>query len=340
MNFIVLKRNTATCKIALYGATITHFSTGKTIFTLTTTTTTTASSTQETDTDADDANLLFVSREAVVDGSKPIRGGVPLVFPIFGAGDGSIALPSHGFARVSTWRVLEQDESSGKGDDSRVVLVLEPSDVAEPHTKAWPYQFRLEYEVAITPALELSTRLRVHNKHESSFRFQSLLHTYFKVPDARELRVNINKRTEYVDQVAKRAKLEMETTVVRVERETDYIYAFSTSSRGGGGDDGEEVVDLFYSVSDFEKGRVGMRQTRKFTLGAKRRACDLVLWNPWVEKSKKMADFGDEEYLEMICLEPGNVANTAGDELPAGEFAELSQLLRFGEREGISSSRV
>ena len=30
---------------------------------------------------------------------------------------------------------------------------------------------------------------------------------------------------------------------------------------------------------------------------------DLVLWNPWVEKSKGMGDFGDEEFNQMVCVE-------------------------------------
>jgi D-hexose-6-phosphate mutarotase len=48
---------------------------------------------------------LFVSSKAALDGSKPVRGGIPVVFPIFGAP----ALPQfsklkqHGYARCNTW---------------------------------------------------------------------------------------------------------------------------------------------------------------------------------------------------------------------------------------------
>lgn len=28
-----------------------------------------------------------------------------------------------------------------------------------------------------------------------------------------------------------------------------------------------------------------------------------VVWNPWDKKSKAMADFGDEEYKHMLCVE-------------------------------------
>jgi glucose-6-phosphate 1-epimerase len=41
---------------------------------------------------------LFVSKKSVFDGKKAIRGGIPFVFPIFGA---SNVLPQHGFARIS-----------------------------------------------------------------------------------------------------------------------------------------------------------------------------------------------------------------------------------------------
>ncbi len=34
---------------------------------------------------------------------------------------------------------------------------------------------------------------------------------------------------------------------------------------------------------------------------------DVVVWNPWSAKAQRMADFGDEEYLVMLCVEPGHV---------------------------------
>ena len=33
-----------------------------------------------------------------------------------------------------------------------------------------------------------------------------------------------------------------------------------------------------------------------------------VVWNPWLDKAQRMADFGDDEYLHMVCVESGNVA--------------------------------
>lgn len=53
------------------------------------------------------------------------------------------------------------------------------------------------------------------------------------------------------------------------------------------------------------------------------RAHDLVVWNPWVEKSRRMEDFGDNEFTHMMCLEPGRVS--AREELPAGARYALKQ---------------
>lgn len=51
---------------------------------------------------------------------------------------------------------------------------------------------------------------------------------------------------------------------------------------------------------------------------------DVVVWNPWIEKAKGMADFGpDDAYKNMICVEAGSVAGwqtlEAGDSWVGGQ---------------------
>jgi D-hexose-6-phosphate mutarotase len=31
-----------------------------------------------------------------------------------------------------------------------------------------------------------------------------------------------------------------------------------------------------------------------------------VVWNPWIDKAARMSDFGDAEYLHMVCIEAAN----------------------------------
>ncbi|EEB87460.1 hypothetical protein MPER_15182, partial [Moniliophthora perniciosa FA553] len=54
----------------------------------------------------DPSERLFVSAKAAVDGSKPVRGGIPVVFPCFGAPThpDHKDLSQHGFARSETWK--------------------------------------------------------------------------------------------------------------------------------------------------------------------------------------------------------------------------------------------
>jgi glucose-6-phosphate 1-epimerase len=62
MDVVVVVAEGAEARVALHGATVLSFRT------------------------AAGTDALFVSAEAVMNGVKPIRGGIPLVFPQFGGG--------------------------------------------------------------------------------------------------------------------------------------------------------------------------------------------------------------------------------------------------------------
>lgn len=47
-----------------------------------------------------------------------------------------------------------------------------------------------------------------------------------------------------------------------------------------------------------------------------------VVWNPNKEKATGMSDFGDDQYHDMICVEPGILDNTLLEE---GQTASLTQ---------------
>ena len=34
-----------------------------------------------------------------------------------------------------------------------------------------------------------------------------------------------------------------------------------------------------------------------------------VVWNPWIDKAARMADYGDDEYPEMLCIEAANAGS-------------------------------
>ena len=60
----IVHASTSAARVCLFGATVTSFRTGG----------------------VEARDVLFFSRFAVTDGSKPLRGGIPIVFPQFGGG--------------------------------------------------------------------------------------------------------------------------------------------------------------------------------------------------------------------------------------------------------------
>ena len=132
---------------------------------------------------ADGRERLFCSAQSSLDGSRAIRGGVPVIFPQFAArGDGM----RHGFARVSTWRVLDIGVEDGW---AFAVFGLNPSDLAPEHAAAWPHGFSLSLRVAIR-GNELAMTFDVQNTGADAFPFAAALHTYYLVDDIASVRID------------------------------------------------------------------------------------------------------------------------------------------------------
>lgn len=132
---------------------------------------------------------LFLSSAAKLDGSKAIRGGIPIVFPAFGPPPKDHAtgrLPQHGFARSALWEFLgkntSESASGNKGGDEEVRLDfgLSFGMLAEDLKSKWPFEFGLVYSVKLGRGT-LETGLHVQNKGGEAFEFQALFHNYLRV---------------------------------------------------------------------------------------------------------------------------------------------------------------
>lgn len=144
------------------------------------------------------AEQLFLSSKAALDGSKAVRGGIPVVFPVFGPPPKDHAtnkLPQHGFARNAKWEYLGKSSSESMGNasalDSSVKLDfgLSSKELDEKSRAAWPNEFTLVYSVTLSTG-ELGASLEVKNSGDSAWEFTTLLHTYFRVGVRGTLEVN------------------------------------------------------------------------------------------------------------------------------------------------------
>jgi len=101
--------------------------------------------------------VLFTSPNSAFAPGRAIRGGIPIIFPWFGANRHEPAAPQHGFARTASWQL---DGVETRGSQSlTLTFSLGDGDVGSP---AWLEPFRAIYTV--TFAQTLSLRLTVQNR--------------------------------------------------------------------------------------------------------------------------------------------------------------------------------
>ena len=245
----------------------------------------------------DEEDALFLSSQAIFDGQTPIRGGIPLVFPQFGSGkrvgtdekpQSFSSLPSHGFARRSRWEVSSQTED---GSSATFKLCSNDKTMAQ-----WPYEFAASYTVSLDAGGSLRLRLEIENKGDKAFDFCSLFHTYFHV-DAMQARLRGLHTLSFYDQVSTKRVCPAERSGEREgEGDGDVIFGL------------EELDRIYLNVPPALELITGTGRVFKIELKASDgQALDAVVWNPHVAKSKRMKDFADSEWKEMVCVEPGNV---------------------------------
>ncbi|CAI0408569.1 unnamed protein product [Linum tenue] len=221
--------------------------------------------------------LLFTSSKAIFKPPNPVRGGIPICFPQFGNRG---ALEHHGFARKKVWIIddnpppLQPNDSNGK---SYVDLLLKPS---EDDLKLWPHSFEFRLRVAITAEGNLAMVSRIRNINCKPFSFSIAYHTYFSISDINEVRVEGLETLDYLDNLCERERFTEQGDALTFESEVDRVYLSSS-----------DVIAVF----DHQRKRTF--QIRKEGLP------DVVVWNPWEKKAKAMADLGDEEYKQMLCVD-------------------------------------
>ncbi|GBO99275.1 Glucose-6-phosphate 1-epimerase [Eumeta japonica] len=157
------------------------------------------------------------SKQAVFDGKRAIRGGIPFVFPQFGQWAFG---PQHGFARVARWHVEKMPERLPSGDVEAVFALID-NDFTR---SMWHFQFRLTYRLILREK-ELHFNIGVYNpSKELTFSCQLLLHTYFKVPDVRRCQVTGLHGCMFIDKTREGAVYQETREVVTVNEWTDRIY--------------------------------------------------------------------------------------------------------------------
>lgn len=185
---------------------------------------------------------------------------------------GREGLPAHGTARNTEWILTETLELP----DGSIRISFHLPD-SEP--------LAADFHVIVGSTLVME--LTVSNQGETDATFESCLHTYFQVGDVRNIGISGLQGTPYCNTVCDAEQTDTQPEI-RISEETDRLYQNNEATA--------EILDPSLN-----------RRIRIDKSGSR----STVVWNPWIEKSQRMADFGDEEYLRMICVESGNVKSDA-----------------------------
>jgi glucose-6-phosphate 1-epimerase len=226
-------------------------------------------------TPAGQRDVLFVSSASRWEPGRAIRGGIPVCFPWFGNKAGDPKAPAHGFVRSKAWTL----EAIDLTDTGVVVTVATESD---DHTKTqWPFDFTLLLRATFGASLHLE--LVMANTSMAPLTFEEALHTYYAIGDATTVRVAGLDGAHYLDKVdGGRERLQEKD--ITIAAEIDRVYVDTTSA-----------ID----IDDPTLGRrirVDKADSRS-----------TIVWNPWIEKARAMADLHDDDWTRLVCVETANV---------------------------------
>lgn len=236
---------------------------------------------------ADHEETIFVSKESRWEDGRAIRGGIPICFPWFRNKADDPSAPQHGFARISLWQ-LNQIRAT---NDVVTVEMRTSSDAAS--RVWWPSYFLLTYRVTFGGILTLE--LEMKNTGSSNLRFEEALHSYHRVGNVADIRVEGLEGITYLDNTDSN-KRRLQSGPVEFRSQVDRAYL-----------DTEHSVRLL----DFVMSRnLSIRKTNSLTT---------VVWNPWKEGASSMSDMGDEEWVQMACIEASNIRDYAVNLQPGAQ---------------------
>jgi glucose-6-phosphate 1-epimerase len=236
---------------------------------------------------ASNDEVLFLSTESRWEEGQAIRGGIPICFPWFRAKIDDLHAPAHGLVRTKTWQ-LESIVESEAG-----VAVSMFTESSEQTRRWWPGEFRLLHRVVF--GAQLCLELVCTNTGTTPLRFEEALHTYNRVGNVAEARLQGLDTMYFLDNTDSNKK-KMQRDEVVIASETDNAYL-----------DTEGTVDLLDAIV---RRRIRLRKVNSRTT---------VVWNPWRERAAGLRDLGADEWKQFICVEASNILNAAINLAPGQE---------------------
>ena len=238
--------------------------------------------------------VLFLSTKSRWQEGQAIRGGIPICFPWFRAKADDPKAPAHGFVRTRSWHL----ESIVQEEPGVVVNMSIESD--DQTRRWWPADFHLLYHVVF--GSELTLELTCSNTGKADLRFEEALHTYNRVSDVANVRLQGLDAVQFLDNTdSNRAKVQ----------QGDVTIASTTDNAFMGTHNDVDLIDP-------KLGRyIRLKKANSGTT---------VVWNPWSEGGARLRDLSDGEWTQFLCVEASNILG-ASVSLAPGEKHKMTAVL-------------
>lgn len=229
--------------------------------------------------------VLFLSERSAFTPGKAIRGGIPVIFPWFGAPQNSPVHPpagsaSHGYARVWPWSLRF---AALAGEDIHLSLVLDHNE----RLHALGFDF-LQLGIDLIIGQTLTVRLTAANAGNEPFLFEEALHAYLQIGDIHQVRVEGLAGTEYLDKTENFRRKRQTEPAVTFTGETDRPYLNTAGP--------VTVIDPVF---------------RRRLIVTKQNSSTTVLWNPAAALTAKLPDLAPDDWHRFVCVETANAADNA-----------------------------
>jgi len=240
--------------------------------------------------------IIWLSEQAAFKRGQSIRGGIPICWPWFGelarnpapvrAALSAGNAPAHGLVRTQTWlleSIVDQPALT------QIVLRYPTAELSA----SWPHPVDLTLTISIGATLRL--QLATRNIGDATLALTQALHSYFAISDIRQIEIDGFENSTYIDTLQDWREFPQHGTI-RIDGEVDRIY---------------RQVPGHIQLRDAGWQRAIHLRTHSST--------SAVVWNPHIEKSKRLSQFAADAWQRMLCIESANVMDdsvvlAAGDE--------------------------
>jgi len=224
--------------------------------------------------------VIWLSETAEFRRGSAVRGGIPVCWPWFGDlarnPEPVRALitggaPAHGLVRGRDWTLGNIVET-----ETQTEITL-----CYPGT-GLPSHWRAELSLTIAVGATLQLRLGTRNAGAAPLHFTQALHTYFAVSHIDDIEILGLDHSPYLDTLEQWQE-RRQRGALRVEGEIDRIYL-----------DTPEHIEIH-----------DKNWRRNLRIRSNSRCA--VVWNPWIEKAKRLSQFKADAWRRMLCIESANV---------------------------------